>query len=206
MSKNYDYSIKLLMIGDSNVGKTSILTKYVNNQFSNTFITTIGIDFKIKYIKVNNKNIKLQLWDTAGQERFRSITISYFRGAQGAIITYDATDRSTFDNVKKWMDDINKQCSKNIDVFLVANKIDLEKYRVVSKEEGEELAKKYKILYFECSAKTGENIENLYFNIATIISKKIIEKDPKINIIKLNNEAVAEVNAEIKKSQIKWSC
>ena len=96
MSKNYDYSIKLLMIGDSDVGKTSILTKYVNDQFSNTFITTIGIDFKIKYIKVNNKNIKLQLWDTAGQERFRSITISYFRGAQGAIVTYNVTDRSNF--------------------------------------------------------------------------------------------------------------
>jgi len=206
MSKNYDYNIKLLMIGDSNVGKTSILLRYVNNQFSSAFISTIGIDFQIKYIKVNNKNIKLQLWDTAGQERFRSITVTYFRGAQGAIITYDATDRSTFDNVKKWMDDINKQCAKNIDVFLVANKIDLERYRVVSKEEGEELAKKYKISYFECSAKTGENIENLYFNIATIISKKIIEKDPKINIIKLNNEAVAEVKAEIKKSQIKWYC
>ncbi len=190
MSKNYDYIIKLLMIGDSNVGKSSMLLKYINNQFSNTFITTIGIDFQIKYLKVNDKNVKLQLWDTAGQERFRTITTSYFRGAQGCIVTYDVTNKESFNNIKRWMEDIHLQCGKNIDVFIVANKIDLDLDRLISQEEGENLAKKYKVPYFECSAKSGKNIEETFFNIAMIISKKFIERDNKV--VKLDKEIKTE--------------
>ena len=201
MSKNYDFTIKLLMIGDSNVGKTCILTKYVTNTYTNDFTSTIGIDFHIKRITVNDKVVKLQLWDTAGQERFRSVTIGYFRGAQGAFIVYDVTNRESFDNIKKWMEDINKNCYKGIIIFLVGNKIDEIHNRKVSTEEGKELGKKYNINYFECSAKTGKNIEEIYFNIATIISKKIIEEQ------NLNKSVPILLLPEVKKKERKWmSC
>lgn len=200
MSKKYDFTIKLLMIGDSNVGKTSILTQYVSNRFSDDFTTTIGIDFHIKRITVNNKIVKLQLWDTAGQERFRAVTIGYFRGAQGALVVYDVTNRESFNNIKKWMEDIYKNCYKDIIIFLVGNKIDEIQNREVSKEEGKELGEKYNINYFECSAKTGENIEELYFNVATIISKRIIEEQ------NLNKPVPIILQPEIKKER-KWlSC
>jgi len=201
MSKNFDFTIKLLMIGDSSVGKTSILNKYVTNKFTDEFTTTIGIDFHIKRIAVNNKIVKLQLWDTAGQERFRSVTIGYFRGAQGALVVYDVTNRESFKNIKKWMEDIDKNCYNGIIIFLVGNKIDEKQNREVSTEEGKELGEKYNINYFECSAKTGENIEELYFNIATIISKKIIEEQ------NLNKPVPIVIQAEVKKKDRKWiSC
>ena len=201
MSKKYDFTIKLLMIGDSNVGKTSILNKYVTNKFTDEFTTTIGIDFHIKRISVNDKIVKLQLWDTAGQERFRSVTIGYFRGAQGALVVYDVTNRESFNNIKKWMEDIDKNCYNGIIIFLVGNKIDEIQNREVSIEEGKELGKKYKISYFECSAKTGKNIEELYFNIATIISKKIIEEQ------NLNKPVPIVLQSEVKKKNRKWiSC
>jgi Ras-related protein Rab-8A len=201
MSKNFDFTIKLLMIGDSSVGKTSILNKYVTNKFTDEFTTTIGIDFHIKRIAVNNKIVKLQLWDTAGQERFRSVTIGYFRGAQGALVVYDITNRESFKNIKKWMEDIDKNCYNGIIIFLVGNKIDEIQNRKVSTEEGEELGKKYNINYFECSAKTGKNIEELYFNIATIISKKIIEEQ------NLSKPVPIVIQSEVKKQDRKWiSC
>jgi Ras-related protein Rab-1A len=201
MSKKYDFTIKLLMIGDSNVGKTCILTKYVTNKYTDDFITTIGIDFHIKRIAVNDKIVKLQLWDTAGQERFRSVTIGYFRGAQGAFIVYDVTNRESFNNIKKWIEDINKNCFKDIVIFLVGNKIDEIHNRQVSTEEGKELGKKYNINYFECSAKNGKNIEEIYFNIATIISKIIIEEQ------NLNKPVPILLLPEIKRNNRKWiSC
>lgn len=200
MSKKYDFTIKLLMIGDSNVGKTCILTKYVTNTFTDDFTTTIGIDFHIKRIAVNDKIVKLQLWDTAGQERFRSVTIGYFRGAQGAFIVYDVTNRESFNNIKKWIEDINKNCYKGIIIFLVGNKIDEIHNRQVSTEEGKELGKKYNINYFECSAKTGKNIEEIYFNIATIISKKIIEEQ------NLNKSVPILLLPEVKKERKWMSC
>jgi small GTP-binding protein len=200
MSKKYDFTIKLLMIGDSNVGKTSILNKYVTNKFTDEFTTTIGIDFHIKRITVNNKIVKLQLWDTAGQERFRAVTIGYFRGAQGAVVVYDVTNRESFNNIKKWIKDIDKNCYKDIVIFLVGNKIDEIDNREVSTEEGKELSEEYNINHYECSAKTGKNIEELYFNIATIISKKIIEEQ------NLNKPVPIVLQPEIKKER-KWlSC
>ena len=201
MSKNFDFTIKLLMIGDSSVGKTSILNKYVTNKFTDEFTTTIGIDFHIKRISVNDKIVKLQLWDTAGQERFRSVTIGYFRGAQGALVVYDVTNRESFKNIKKWMEDIDKNCYNGIIIFLVGNKIDEKQNREVSTDEGKELGEKYNINYFECSAKTGKNIEELYFNIATIISKKIIEEQNLSKVVPI------VLQSEVKKKDRKWiSC
>ena len=119
-----DLIIKLLIVGNSSVGKSCILSRYCNDIFNEKFISTIGIDFNIKRIKVNNKNIKLQLWDTAGQERFKSITVGYFRGSQGALVVYDVSDRKSFENVVNWIKDLKEHGNKNMDIFLIANKID----------------------------------------------------------------------------------
>jgi small GTP-binding protein len=199
MSKKADLTIRLLMIGDSSVGKTSILTKYVTDEFNPQFQTTIGVDFQIKHIKANNKTIKLQLWDTAGQEKFKAVITSYFRNTHGALVVYDVTNKESFINIKKWIEDINKYCSKDVNIFLIANKIDIERWRVITTEEGRALAKKYNILYFECSAKSGQNIENIYNNVATIISKTMV-----INEM-VNKTNTIVLGAEIKKER-KWYC
>ena len=194
-----DMVIKILMIGDSNVGKSCLLLRYVDNSYSPTFITTIGIDFKVKVINVEDKRIKLQLWDTAGQERFRTITTSYFRGAQAAMLTYDVTNRETFDHIKSWLDDLHQHGNGKIEVFLVANKIDLLDSRLVTKEEGEQLAKKYKMTYFECSARSGLNVDEMFHQTASIIYNKINNQQLKKSIVQIHKNVNTNINKETKK-------
>ncbi|KAJ1416552.1 small GTPase superfamily, partial [Ochromonadaceae sp. CCMP2298] len=126
----FDMQIKLLMIGDSGVGKTCLLLRYANDSFSPTFITTIGIDFKIKNIQLDGKRIKLQIWDTAGQERFRTITTSYFRGAQGILLVYDVTDRNSFISIRNWVAQIQMHADVNVNKILIGNKCDVQDQRV----------------------------------------------------------------------------
>jgi len=192
-----DLIIKLLIVGNSSVGKSCILSRYCNDIFNNTFISTIGIDFNIKRIKVNNKNIKLQLWDTAGQERFKSITVGYFRGSQGALVVYDVSDRKSFENVVNWIKDLKEHGNKSMDLFLIANKIDLD--RVVSTEEGKNLAKNYNIPYFECSAKSGDNIDNIFESISIIISQKIIKISDSNKTIVLQKEEKKHTEQKVNK-------
>ena len=139
-ARPFDLQIKLLMIGDSAVGKTSLLLRYANDTFSSTFITTIGIDFKIKTVDLDGRRVKLQIWDTAGQEQFRTITRSYFRGAQGIVLVYDITDRGTFNSVRSWMAQIADHADAQVNRVLVANKCDNEAERRVSSTEGASLA------------------------------------------------------------------
>ena len=134
---DHDLYIKLLMLGDTGVGKTCLLLRYAYDSFSPTFITTIGIDFKIKHVTIDGLKCKLQIWDTAGQERFRTITISYFRGAQGILLCYDVTDRDTFENVRHWVSQIKKHADDDVGVIMVGNKCDKSELRMVSTEEGE---------------------------------------------------------------------
>ena len=134
-ARPFDLQIKLLMIGDSAVGKTSLLLRYANDTFSSTFITTIGIDFKIKTVDLDGRRVKLQIWDTAGQEQFRTITRSYFRGAQGIVLVYDITDRGTFNSVRSWMAQIADHADAQVNRVLVANKSDNEAERRVSSAE-----------------------------------------------------------------------
>merc|ERR1712022_88503 len=136
----YDYLIKLLLIGDSGVGKSCLLCRYSEDIFNNKFITTIGIDFKIRTIELDGKKIKLQIWDTAGQERFRTITQAYYRGAMGILLVYDVTDEKSFQNIKQWMRNIDQHANTEVVKVLLGNKCDMKNKRAVTQEEGEAMA------------------------------------------------------------------
>merc|ERR1712051_1100361 len=134
----YDYLFKLLLIGDSGMGKSSLLLRFADDTYAESYISTIGVDFKIRTIELDGKTIKLQIWDTAGQERFRTITSSYYRGAHGIIVVYDVTDQESFNNVKQWLHKIDGYGFSNVKKILVRNKSDLSGKRVVSTEKGKE--------------------------------------------------------------------
>ncbi|GKV34212.1 hypothetical protein SLEP1_g42608 [Rubroshorea leprosula] len=158
-----DYSFKILLIGDSGVGKSTMLLSFVSNTLHD-LSPTVGVDFKIKQFTIGGKRLKFTIWDTAGQERFGTLTTSYYRGAHGIILVYDVTRRETFTNLSDvWAKEVelystNLECIK----FLVGNKVDRESERVVSREEGMALAQKLKCYFFECSAKTRENVQQCF--------------------------------------------
>ena len=156
---NYDLILKLVLIGDSGVGKTNILSRYNNNEFSLATQPTVGVEFGNKIIKKENKSIKLQLWDTAGQERYKAITNAFYKGSKGAFVVYDITRKSSFLNIDKWIGELKTNGSEDILIILVGNKSDLEDKREVSIEDGEKKAKQYGIAFCETSALQGKNIE-----------------------------------------------
>ncbi|CAN1275104.1 Ras-related protein RABE1a [Linum perenne] len=156
---DYDYLIKLLLIGDSGVGKSCLLLRFSDGSFTTSFITTIGIDFKIRTIELDGKRIKLQIWDTAGQERFRTITTAYYRGAMGILLVYDVTDESSFNNIRNWIRNIEQHASDNVNKILVGNKADMDE----SKR----------------SAKTNLNVEEVFFSIARDIKQRLADTDSK---------------------------
>ena len=141
IEKDYEHLFKLLVIGDSGVGKSCILLRFSDDVFTDNFISTIGVDFKIKKLDINGQQVKMQIWDTAGQERFRTITSSYYRGAHGIIIVYDITNKESFDHVERWLNEIKTFAGDNVEKVLVGNKCDLESKRVVPTVQGEKLAK-----------------------------------------------------------------
>ena len=169
---NYDLILKLVLIGDSGVGKTNILSRYNNNEFSLATQPTVGVEFGNKIIKKENKSIKLQLWDTAGQERYKAITNAFYKGSKGAFVVYDITRKSSFLNIDKWIGELKTNGSEDILIILVGNKSDLEDKREVSTEDGEKKAKQYGIAFCETSALQGKNIEYA-FNI--LIDEIILE-------------------------------
>ncbi|CAD8207182.1 unnamed protein product [Paramecium octaurelia] len=175
MNSNSDYHFlfKVLLIGNSGVGKSCMLMRYSENQFTNNFYNTIGVDFKTKTVAIGEHNVKLQIWDTAGQDRFRTITCSYYRGAQGIIIVYDITDRESFENVKTWIAEIDKYASESVNRMLVGNKADITERREVSYEEGLELSRQFQIPFYETSAKSSTNIEAAF----THITKNILNRE-----------------------------
>ncbi|RLV91864.1 Ras-related protein SEC4 [Spathaspora sp. JA1] len=174
-SRAYDMIMKLLLVGDSGVGKSCILLRFVEDKFNPSFITTIGIDFKIRTIESKGKRIKLQVWDTAGQERFRTITTAYYRGAMGIVLIYDVTDSRSFENVDNWFQTVTQHANDDAQIFLVGNKCDDELNRQVSKEQGQELAARLNIPFLESSAKTNENVDSIFLELAGIIQDKHID-------------------------------
>ena len=171
MITDYDYLFKIVIIGDSGVGKSCMLLRFADGTFTDSFISTIGVDFKIKTLNIDNKKIKLQIWDTAGQDRFKSITSSYYRGAHGIILVYDITDNDSFRNIEKWLGDIERYGLKDVNKLLIGNKCDLTEKRVVEYEKGKQLANDLNIIFIETSAKDSTNINDAFIIMTNEIKK-----------------------------------
>jgi len=162
----YDYLLKVVIVGDSGVGKSSLLKQFSNREFTGEYISTIGVDFEIKTLEIDNKIVKLQIWDTAGQERFQNITTSYYRGAHCIVLVYDVTQLDTFEHVHKWYQQINEHCNPNVHILLVGNKSDLADNRQVPYEDAEKMAQNLGISVFETSAKDATNVDEAFSYVA----------------------------------------
>jgi small GTP-binding protein len=162
----YQFIFKIILIGDSNIGKTSLINRYINRNFTEKYICTIGVDFMMKTIIHESCRIKLQIWDTAGMEKYKQITVSYYRGAQAAIVCFDLTNMSTFKSVKRWIDDFNQNQPTGKLIIIVGNKSDLVEEREVSKEEIDKFIEMNGYIYFECSARQGEGIDEMFLQLA----------------------------------------
>jgi len=173
MNPEYDYLFKLLLIGDSGVGKSCLLLRFADDTYTESYISTIGVDFKIRTIELDGKTIKLQIWDTAGQERFRTITSSYYRGAHGIIVVYDVTDQESFNNVKQWLQEIDRYACENVNKLLVGNKCDLTTKKVVDYTTAKEYAEQLGIPFLEASAKDSINVENAFTTMAGEIKNRV---------------------------------
>lgn len=186
-----DGLVKLLMIGESNVGKSSLVQRYVDDDFQYNWIATIGIDIRLKVVPVHGKNVKVQIWDSAGQERFRAITRRHFHGIHGVVIVFDVTDRETFDRLPFWIKMANDALDADIPRVIIGNKIDHEDKRSVSVEEATEFCRSEGINYVETSAMTSENVETAYFRLISEAFLKQREHDKNksaTNLIKVNNK------------------
>ena len=159
-NKDYDYIFKLVLIGDTCVGKSCILVRFSDDIFDDNYVTTIGVDFRFKTMVVKNKVVKIQIWDTAGEERYRSITTAYYRGAAAIIICCDCTNKESFNNIKNWVEEIGKYTDKDaVDKMVFMNKCDLTEERCIKKDEIDKFEKENGIKVLEVSAKTGEGID-----------------------------------------------
>lgn len=178
MSSEYDHLFKILLIGDSGVGKSCLLLRFVDDAYTESYISTIGVDFKIRTLNIEGKTVKLQIWDTAGQERFRTITSSYYRGAHGIAVVYDVTDMESFNNVKTWLSEIEKFASDNVNKLLIGNKSDLVVKKVVDTAMAKEFADAQGIPFIETSAKTAANVEEAFLRMAADIKARIATQGP----------------------------
>ena len=168
-----DHAYKILLLGDTSVGKTCFLKRYTDDTFQDAYLSTIGFDFKFKNVQLSNgKEVRVQLWDTAGQERFRNITTQYYKGADGIVLVYDVTDEASYEKIKDWMDQILSNTQKeDIGLVLLGNKCDMEP-RNVTEEQGNKMAQELNISYFETSALTGQGIKEAFEQLTRDIMKK----------------------------------
>jgi len=200
MSRDYDHLFKLLIIGDSGVGKSSILLRFAEDMFSGSYITTIGVDFKIRTIPCGDEKVKLQIWDTAGQERFRTITSTYYRGTHGVIVVYDVTNAESFVNVKRWLHEIDQNC-EIVNKVLVGNKNDCNpENKVVETEDSRRFAEQMGISIFETSAKDNINIEDVFKHITELVLRTKKDQQAKANESKQNPGVKLDNKKKKKKS------
>merc|ERR1719331_1290674 len=150
--RDYDHLFKLVLLGDSGVGKSCLLLRFADDEFTESYITTIGVDFRFRTLPINGKTIKLQIWDTAGQERFRTITSAYYRGADGIIMVYDTCDRESFSHVEEWLAEVNRYANESTCKILIGNKSDMTAERQVSTEEGRKKAEDLGMAFIETSS------------------------------------------------------
>ena len=189
MEEEYDYIFKVLLVGNSDVGKSSLILRYVDQIWNDVFVPTIGVDFKVKSLEIENKSIKLQIWDTAGQERFRNVISSYFKGAHGILLIFDITSRDSFKELENWLAEVEKNASTQILKILIGNKCDLEEEREISKDEGEAFAMRNGMQYIETSAKINTNVNEAFEALSKIMVEYYSKKSSAINenkTIKMN--------------------
>ncbi|XP_011441468.3 ras-related protein Rab-26-like isoform X4 [Crassostrea angulata] len=187
----YDISSKVMLIGDSGVGKTCLLVRFKDGAFlSGSFISTVGIDFRNKVVDVEGTKVKLQIWDTAGQERFRSVTHAYYRDAHALLLLYDVSNKASFDNIRAWLGEINEYAQEDVVIMLLGNKADMTSERVIRTEDGERLANEYNVAFMETSAKTGMNVDLAFMAVAKDLKMKKTRKptDPKFSVTDYVNQ------------------
>ena len=188
--KDHDYLFKLLIIGNSAVGKSALLMRFAGGTYEDNYITTIGIDFKVRTIEVNEQRVKMQIWDTAGQERFRTIGTAYYRNTHGVIVVYDVTSRESFVNVEQWLKEIKQNCDRPPTVVLVGNKDDNAILKKVHTEEAADFAAKIGIPLYETSAKENINVDEMFYEVAKMMVDTRLTKTIARNKAKeMNNEA-----------------
>ena len=192
----YDEKIQIILVGESGVGKTSLIRRYTNNIFNSNHLETIGIEFYNREEKINNKIIQIKFWDTAGQEIFHSLTKNFYRKADGIIIVYDITNKESFERIQDWIKSIydNTDTYKEIQMIIVGNKIDLEEMREVTKEDGIKIGKYYEIDFYEASAKNAEGVNNFMIKIIRDILNNKVNNRNTINIKNYKNGIYGEDN------------
>jgi Ras-related protein Rab-11A len=177
LTEEYDMAFKILLLGDSGVGKSSLLLRYTKNQFMTDMRSTIGVEFGVKFIKVDNLQLKVQIWDTAGMERYRSLTSAYYKGAKGVIIVYDICRKKSFENIDKWIDDFKSKADEDAVILLIGNKSDLKDKREVNTDEAASKSEKNKLAFLETSAKNNDNVHKAFLTLFNEIIKIYKEKN-----------------------------
>eukprot|EP00484_Ammonia_sp_Unknown_P005353 CAMPEP_0197056828 /NCGR_PEP_ID=MMETSP1384-20130603/90060_1 /TAXON_ID=29189 /ORGANISM="Ammonia sp." /LENGTH=202 /DNA_ID=CAMNT_0042491001 /DNA_START=96 /DNA_END=704 /DNA_ORIENTATION=+ len=189
MTTAYDYLFKFTIIGDSGVGKSCLMMRFADDTFNESFITTIGVDFRFRTINVDDKVVKLQIWDTAGQEKFKTITSSYYRNAHAVMIVYDVSDRKSFDNIESWLGDIEKFCPDKVSKMIIGNKCDIEpSERQVELSFAQSYAENLKIPYMETSAKTADNVEHAFYSMVQQLIKNKVAQGKRASAIDINSK------------------
>ena len=208
----YDMIFKIVLIGDTSVGKTNILSKYLTDEFDPKSKATVGVEFGVKNFKIENNIVKVQIWDTAGEERYRSITNAYYKGAKGSLLVYDITNKKSFENVEKWISDLKANADEDISMILLGNKTDLEDKRVVSTEEGKNKAEFYNLTFMETSALNGNNIQEAFNELIMDVYKKnheLLENQAKVEIIRDKKTIELDKGEDNDTNEVKekkWCC
>ena len=184
--EEYDYIFKVLLIGNSDVGKSSLILRYVDQIWNDVFVPTIGVDFKVKSLEIDKKTVKMQIWDTAGQERFRNVISSYFKGAHGILLIYDITNKESFKELENWLGEVERNASNQVLKILLGNKCDLDDKREITKDEGEAFAMRNGMQFMETSAKVNTNVNEAFEALAKIM----VDSSNKRNAIKFDKKAI----------------
>ena len=204
----YTMLFKIVIIGDTYVGKTNILSRYISNEFDPNSNSTIGVELTTKTYNFDNNDVKVQIWDTAGQEKYRSITSSYYKGAQGCLLVYDITKKKSFDNIDKWYSELKSNSDEKIYTMLLGNKSDLEENREVSIGEAEKKAKNFNIAFMETSAYNGNNINKAFNELINNVyqnNKHAFNQEIKV-ILKDKGVEIPQENNEENKKDSNWCC